>query len=86
MRRTWGVGSAGRLTRRLQQLEAMTSLDDLGFMPFDSEKLAGGVIEIAIDDDLSIFVTAVTPTEEDGHMPGATVRITAVSAKTMTAS
>lgn len=67
MRRRWGADRARRLSRRLQQLEAMASLDDLRFMPFDSHDRPDGVVEISVDDDLSLFVREVDQ-QEDGQM------------------
>ena len=64
MGRRWGAERARSLSRRLQQLEAMTSLQDLGFMPFDSKKRPDGVIEIAVDDDIALFVEEIARQEE----------------------
>lgn len=62
----------------------MTSLDDLEFMPFDSYEHAGGVIEISVDDETSIFVERGDRPEEDGHMQ-ATVIVSAVGAQSIAA-
>lgn len=56
MRRLWGPGVARRISRRLQQLEAMTTLADLAFLPFDFHKHENGVIEVAVDDQLAVFI------------------------------
>ena len=79
MHRRWGPDRARRLSRRLQQLEAMTSLEDLKFMPFDSSEDADGVIEIAVDDDTSLFLTGLLRQEDSAVH--ATVVISAVSAR-----
>jgi hypothetical protein len=68
MERRWGPQRARRLSRRLQQLEAMTSLDDLTFMPFHSQERADGVIEIAVDDATSLFMQLMDPLREDGPL------------------
>lgn len=80
MRRRWGTERARLLSQRLQQLYAMTSLDDLGFMPFDSHERADGVVEIAIDDDTSLFVEGVDRRQEDGRVHPIVI-ITAVAAR-----
>lgn len=85
MEERWSPALARCISRRLQQLEAMTSLDDLAFMPFNSFDHPDGRIEIALDDDTSLFVREVAPSKEDGHLPVTLVMITAVGAQTMTA-
>jgi hypothetical protein len=62
----------------------MASLDDLAFMPFDSVNHPDGVIEIGLDDDISLFVREGAPTQEDGHLPTSLVVISAVDAQMMT--
>jgi hypothetical protein len=64
----------------------MASLDDLAFMPFDSVEHPDGRIEIALDDDTSLFVREVAPIKEDGRLPAILVMVTAVGAETMTAA
>jgi hypothetical protein len=66
----------------LQQVEAMTSLDDLEFMPFDSCEHAGGVLEISVDDQTSIFVERGDRPEEDGRMQ-ASVIVSAIGARSI---
>jgi hypothetical protein len=85
MRGRWGHDLSRCISRRLQQLEAMTSLDDLAFMPFDSVEHPDGLIEIALDDDTSLFVREVGPIKEDERLPATLVMISAVGAQTMTA-
>lgn len=69
MHTRWGPKRARLISRRLQQLEAMTALADLDFMPFESHDHGDGVVEVAIDDDLSLFVEYVTKRpQEDGPM------------------
>lgn len=83
--RRWGQDLARCISRRLQQLEAMASLDDLAFMPFDSVEHPDGLIEIALDAGTSLFVREVAPTKEDGRLPATLVMISAVGAQTLTA-
>lgn len=85
MRQQWGEDLARCISRRLQQLEAMASLDDLAFMPFDSAERSDGLIEIALDDDTSLFLREVAPTQEDRRLPATLVVISAIGAQTMTA-
>jgi hypothetical protein len=75
----WGPDLARCISRRLQQLEAMASLDDLAFMPFRSVEHPDGVFEVALDDDSALFMREVDPAQEDGHVPAHLVVITAVS-------
>src|SRR5262245_51554336 len=56
MRRLWGPVAARRISHRLQQLEAMTTLADLKFLPFDSYEHDGGVVEVSVADQLSLFI------------------------------
>jgi hypothetical protein len=56
MRRLWGPAVARRISCRLQQLEAMTTLADLSFLPFDSYEHDGGTIEVAVADHLALFI------------------------------
>jgi hypothetical protein len=81
MGRRWGVVPARKLSQRLQQLEAMISLEDLKFLPFVSERRPDGVIEIAIDDDTALFVEQVNP-QEDGPLHS-TLLVTAVGARSV---
>lgn len=78
----WGPERARCLDRRLQQLEAMTTLDDLAFMPFDWHERADGTIEVAIDDDTALFVKRPDRQQEDGPLRS-TAMITAVGARTV---
>lgn len=84
MRRQFGEELAGRLSRRLQQLEAMTSLNDLSFMPFEFAEHPRGVIEIAVDVEISLFVREVQPAQKDGRMPSIALMVSAISTQTMT--
>jgi hypothetical protein len=79
MDRRWGRGVSRRISRRLQQLEAMADLSDLGFMPFASFEREDGVIEVAIDDDVVLLVEpSHTRQREDGPMNPTTIVVTAV--------
>jgi len=82
MGRRWGTELARCLSRRLQQLEAMATLYDLAFMPFDWHERSDGTIEIAVDDDTALFVALSDRQQEDGPM-GSTAMITAVGARTV---
>jgi len=55
MMRRWGQPVAHRVSRRLQQLEAMATAEDLWFLPFASVDHDDGVIEIEVTDGVSIF-------------------------------
>lgn len=56
MRRTWGARRALLISMRIQQIEAMNSIEDLAFMPFDHDGPGGGHIEVALDDEMSLFM------------------------------
>lgn len=80
MRRRWGAERARRISRRLQQLEAMASLVDLEFMPFDVGEGQDGAVEVAVDEGLALSVQPENDhPQEDGHM-GITILVTAVCA------
>jgi len=72
MRRSWGPVVARQISRRLQQLEAMTNLADLKFLPFDSHEHDGGLIEVTITDRLSIFIER-GPDMSEGDTPMYTI-------------
>lgn len=80
MFRRWGGEVSRVISRRLQQLEAMTTLDDLDFVPFDSEQHDDGVVLVAVAADV---VLVIEPSErrarEDGSM-NTTIVVTAVGA------
>ena len=64
MRRLWGPSVARHVSRRLQQLEAATTLADLSFLPFDSYEHDDGVFEVAVTDRLALFVERGTDSPE----------------------
>lgn len=66
MRRLWGPGVARAISRRLQQLEAMSTLADLMFLPFDSCEYLSGVFEVAVTDQLALFIERGPDTSERG--------------------
>jgi hypothetical protein len=68
MRKRWGPIVAHRISRRLQQLEAMTTLTDLSFLPFESFEHAGGVYEVTVSDGLAIFIERGPDTPEGGTL------------------
>ena len=82
MRHRWGAERARCVNRRLQQLEAMTTLDDLAFMPFDWQERSDGMIEVAVDDETSIFVKRSDRLQEDGPLRS-TATIAAIGARTV---
>jgi len=49
MTRAWGAEGATCLARRLQQLAAMASLDDVMFLPCDSARDADGRLWLRVD-------------------------------------
>lgn len=74
MREAWGPEIARRISRRLQQLEAMSTLDDLAFLPFDSHSNADGSIHVMITHDLALAIEPAPETmEKETTMPGITV-------------
>jgi hypothetical protein len=77
IRRRWGPGAARSVSRRLQQLEAMTTLADLAFLPFDSCEQDGGVFEVAVTDHLALFIEQGPATSQRGA-PMNTITITGI--------
>lgn len=77
MHKMWGPDAARAISRRLQQLEAMTTLADLSYLPFDSREHRGRVIEVAITHHLALFIEAGPETSEEGA-PMSTITITGV--------
>jgi hypothetical protein len=66
MRQAWGIATARRISQRLQQLEAMHSLSDLSFLPFDWA-YTDGAIEVVVDDAVSLlFEVTQTSTKVEG--------------------
>ena len=74
MQHRWGVEAARCISRRLQQIEAMSTLDDLTFLPFDSNNHADGLIRVMITPELALAIRP-TPeaTEGEATMPSVTV-------------
>jgi hypothetical protein len=77
MRRRWGPDAARSVSRRLQQLEAMAALADLTFLPFDCHEHDGGVLEVAITDQLALFIEQGPATSQLGA-PMDTIMITGI--------
>lgn len=74
MRRKWGADAARRISRRLQQLEAMTTLADLKFMPFDVYDHEEGVVELPVDGAVSVYIKPGSgESAEDRSMHGTIV-------------
>lgn len=80
MLQRWGRELSRVISRRLQQLEAMTTLDDLDFVPVESEQFDDGVVFVTVAADV---VLVIEPSErrarEDGSM-NTTIVVTAVGA------
>ena len=66
MRERWGADTARLISHRLQQLEAMTSLDDLAFLPFDS-RTVGGVTEVVVGGGVVLLLEVPQPTTGEPH-------------------
>jgi hypothetical protein len=77
MRRRWGPDAARSVSRRLQQLEAMVTLADLAFLPFDSCEHDGGVFEVAVTDHLALFIEQGPATSQRGA-PMTTITVTRI--------
>ncbi|GLZ29373.1 hypothetical protein Lesp02_15630 [Lentzea sp. NBRC 105346] len=74
MRDVWGPEVARRISRRLQQLEAMSTLDDLAFLPFRSHNNTDGCIHVMITPDLALAIEpAPEATEREATMRSITV-------------
>ncbi|MDF1597271.1 MAG: hypothetical protein P1T08_14430 [Acidimicrobiia bacterium] len=57
------------ISRRLQQLEAISALDELGLMPLDSRDLDDGVVEVVVSDDVVLVIEPdEVRTQEDEFM------------------
>lgn len=78
MRRRWGVARTRQISHRLQQLDAMTSLADLDFLPIDCRTVDGRV-EVDVDDDLVLVLDPPEPPQPADLM--ATVIIRALMAR-----
>jgi hypothetical protein len=82
MRDVWGPEVARCISRRLQQLEAMSTLDDLAFLPFDSHHNADGCIRVMITPDLALAIEPVPEaTERETTMRSITVTHVLVTSK-----
>jgi hypothetical protein len=80
MLRRWGREMSHAISRRLQQLEAMTALADLDFLPFDSERLDDGAVLVTVAADVVLVIEpSERRTREDGSM-NTTIVVTAVGA------
>jgi hypothetical protein len=71
---------ARRISRRLQQLEAMESLDDLSFAPFNSRDHGNRVIEVVVNEGVSLFIDGSDGGPQEGPAMY-TVIVTAVRAR-----
>lgn len=52
----WGDKVAHRLSRRLQQIQAMQTLSDLDFLPCDVDRHDDGTIEVAVTAEISLLL------------------------------
>ena len=66
MRRRWGADTARLISHRLQQLEAIASIDDLALLPFDSRRVNGG-IEVAVGDGVVLLLEIPQPRTGEPH-------------------
>jgi hypothetical protein len=64
MRRRWGAARTRQISHRLQQIDAMTSLADLDFLPLDCRTVDGRV-EVDVDEDLVLVLEQETPQQGD---------------------
>lgn len=82
MRKLWGSEVARCVSRRLQQLEAMSTLDDLAFLPCNSYHNTDGRIHVMITPELALTIEPVPEaTERETSMPGITVIQVLVTSK-----
>lgn len=73
MRRRWGSTRTRQISHRLQQLDAMTSLADLDFLPLNCQAIDGRV-EVDVDDDLVLVLDPSEPRQPDDLMVTVIVR------------
>jgi hypothetical protein len=73
MRHRWGDARSRRISHRLQQLDAMTSIADLAFLPLDSH-VVGGVVEVEVDDGLTLLLDVPSTPDEEGLMTVLVIR------------
>jgi plasmid maintenance system killer protein len=78
MHRRWGPDTARSVSRRLQQLEAMETLADLAFLPFDHHKHDNGLIEVAITDQIALVIEQDPATQPGAPMNTITVTVTGI--------
>ena len=81
MRGAWGSETARRISRRLQQLEAMSTLDDLAFLPFASYYNSDGRVHVMITSDLALVIEPAPEATERDTMPSITVTQVLVTSK-----
>ncbi|WP_346056490.1 hypothetical protein [Amycolatopsis dongchuanensis] len=81
MRATWGPDVARCISRRLQQLEAMSTMDDLDFLPFDSYRIADDCIHVMITPDLALVIEPAPEATKRDTMPSITVTQVLVTSK-----
>lgn len=65
MRRRWGESRSRQISHRLQQLEAMTTVADLEFLPLDSRRVGESIV-VSVDDELVILLDPMpAPSRDD---------------------
>ena len=77
MPKAWGPTTVRAISRRLQQLEAMTSIEDLGFLPFDAQRRGDGQFEVAVTEQVALVADWRADKEREGITMD-TIVITAV--------
>jgi hypothetical protein len=73
MRRRFGPEVSRLISHRLQQLEAIDTLEELGLLPFDSAWVDGAV-EVTVCSGVSLLLTAQPHNGEDYDMTTIVVR------------
>lgn len=76
MLQAWGQATTRAMHRRLQQLEAMTSVEDLAFLPCDSYEREDGRFVVGVTEHLSLVIEQDTETTEGMTMK--TIVVTAL--------
>jgi hypothetical protein len=81
MRRRWGTEVSRVISRRLQQLEAMTTIDELDFLPFDSRTLGDAAFEVDVTADIVLAIEAPKNRRREDGPINATIIVTSVRAR-----
>jgi hypothetical protein len=78
MRRRWGPDTARSISRRLQQIEAMETLADLAFLPFEYHERDSGLFEVAVTDQIALVIEHDHATQPGAPMNTTTVTVTGI--------